>query len=74
MSKRAVELIRFLKGRGNHSTTREIQRNFRGTTVAYKMTQGMSEARELLRPRETITCFRANPPSLSRYVIQRKRA
>ena len=85
MSGRGQRMINLIRGLGNHATTRHLQSELKRDgdySTAYKMTQAISEAREILRAqekREGIVCFKnQSNPSLSRYMIYkitaRKRA
>jgi hypothetical protein len=72
MSSRALKLLVFLSKNGNHATLGQIQKAFIGTTVAYSMTQCVSEARDILRKNGypyTIVCFKASIPSMNRYMM-----
>ena len=68
---RGETLIHFLRGVGGSAELGAIQEAFRGTTVAYKMTQAVSEARVLLASKnETIKCHQRKPAGKNIYSIE----
>lgn len=68
---RGETLIHFLRGVGGSAELGDIQNAFKGTTVAYKMTQSVSEARVLLASsNETIRCYQKKPAGKNLYAIE----
>lgn len=70
---RGETLIHFLRGVGGSAELGDIQEAFKGTTVAYKFTQSVSEARDILRAsNETIKCYQKKEAWKNLYVIEPK--
>lgn len=70
---RGETLIHFLRSQGGQAELGAIQDAFYKSTVAYSMTQAVSEARNKLKAsNETIKCYKNKEPSKNLYVIEPK--
>ena len=68
---RGETLIQFLRGVGGSAELGAIQDAFYKSTVAYSMTQAVSEARKILEPKgETIRCYIKRPAHKNVYAIE----
>lgn len=70
---RGQTLIDYLESYGLERTLGQIQEEFSKTSVAYSMSQAVSEAREILKRRrlpQTIVCQRGKEPYLNKYRIE----
>lgn len=68
---RGETLIHFLRGVGGSAELGAIQEAFKGTTVAYKFTQSVSEARDILKTsNETIKCYQNKQAWKNVYAIE----
>jgi hypothetical protein len=68
---RGETLIQFLRGVGGSAELGAIQDAFYKSTVAYSMTQAVSEARKILAPKgQTINCHIKRPASKNLYAIE----
>lgn len=68
---RGQTLIDYLNSYGGQRELGDIQDSFHKTTVAYSMTQAVSEARNILRPKGLyVRCIKRSPPSKNLYIIE----
>lgn len=70
MTKRGEKFLKFLKSCGNQVTLGQVQKAFKNNTVAYSMTQCVSEARAGLPKNKKIKCYRKGIPSKNLYVLE----